>query len=134
MDRARRQKRVRRLHRPALKTGELLRQEQGPARHRVFSESRERDDRPGLECVHNEAAQSSCNTFFKRIAEKREAAAEDDDFGVTKVDHVGEAKGEVFSGFGEDFSGEWIAFLQGRGEMAGFTAGGALQRLVSSPE
>ena len=46
------------------------------------------------------------------FADEGQATAKNDDLRMSEVSHMGEAKGEVFSGFLKDFCGEGIVTFE----------------------
>ena len=65
-----------------------LGQHQCPHRHRILTQRRQRDSRPGSECLHRKMPQGTLDRRPQRFADTRQPPAQDDDFRVEQVDDV----------------------------------------------
>ena len=98
-------------------------QEQRAERHDILTQGGDPNGGSLSEGVHGKGLQMLLDRFGENRPEQRKSAAEDDYFGMGKMDDVGEAEREVGAGFIENLAGEGITGSESGPQVAGFGTG-----------
>src|ERR1041385_7113470 len=117
-----------RLSSAKVKTRLLLLREPGQLqsadRHRIFPQLRQNDRWRGFENFHDETIEDGLHRCSQRLAETRQAAAQNNDLRVEQMNRMRKSESQIFGNFSKDIPCGFIPLVPGGAQMPGLSTNG----------